>query len=471
MSDPRFIGVIDIGKTNVKFAIVDLAERSEIAERRTRTPVKRDGPYPHFDVDAIWAFLREAIAGLIHGGHVIEALSVTTHGASAALVDEDGQLTFPVLDYEFSGPDEVDEAYGRARPAFEESFTPALPDGLNLGKQLYWQARLDSAAFARTRWILTYPQYWSYRLTGVPSCEITSIGCHTDLWNFRESRFSSLVESEGWAGKFPPMRPAATELGPVRQELVGPLNLPAGVPVHVGIHDSNASLLPHILTRTPPFAVVSTGTWVVVCSPGGDLNHLEPVRDSFSNIDALGRSVPSARFMGGREYSQLTSDAVEHPSQQVVDRILDEGLFLLPSLVKGCGPFPDAEHKWTFNRTTAPADLVYAVVSFYLAQMTGECLELTGAHGAIIVEGPFAENQLYLEMLQAATRRKVLAQTDSATGTSIGAALLATADVARIERPGAREVQARDEARMAVYARQWREMVNAAEMPVQSKPA
>jgi sugar (pentulose or hexulose) kinase len=42
----------------------------------------------------------------------------------------------------------------------------------------------------------------------------------------------------------------------------------------------------------------------------------------------------------------------------------------------------------------------------------------------VLVEGPFARNTLYLEMLVAATGRSVIASEGSATGTSIGAALL-----------------------------------------------
>ena len=55
--------------------------------------------------------------------------------------------------------------------------------------------------------------------------------------------------------------------------------------------------------------------------------------------------------------------------------------------------------------------------------MTDTCLTLTGANGPTIVEGPFAANRHYLEMLHAATGRTVC-HSPSATGTSIGAALL-----------------------------------------------
>ncbi len=51
--------------------------------------------------------------------------------------------------------------------------------------------------FARVSTILTYPQYWAFRLTGVAANEVTSLGCHTDLWNPTAGAYSSLVDTLG----------------------------------------------------------------------------------------------------------------------------------------------------------------------------------------------------------------------------------------------------------------------------------
>ena len=48
-----------------------------------------------------------------------------------------------------------------------------------------------------------YPQYWSWRLTGNLSSEISSIGCHTDLWAPSSEKFSSLVVEQSWSKLFP----------------------------------------------------------------------------------------------------------------------------------------------------------------------------------------------------------------------------------------------------------------------------
>ena len=455
----RVAGVIDIGKTNAKFALVDVASRREIAVRRAPNLVKGDGPYPHFDVAGLWAFLADAIAEL-NREHAIDALSVTTHGAAAALLDAEGQLALPVLDYEFTGPDEMAREYDAARPEFAESFTPRLPMGLNLGAQLFWQARRFPEAFAATRAIVPYPQYWSFMLSGVVASEITSLGCHTDLWNFETDLYSSLVIQQQWLDKMPAVRAASDVLGPIRPALAARLGLRKPVPVYCGIHDSNASLLPHLIGRKPPFAVVSTGTWVIVVAPGADLSGLDAARDCLANIDAFGRPVASARFMGGRVFSLLVEGEPPAPDEATVARVLEDEIHLLPSVIEKAGPFPGRPAHWSRPRDTLDRATVFVVVSFYLALMTRECLSLAGAEGEIIVEGPFASNQLFLDMLAAATDRPVFAMRSSLTGTSIGAALLTALDTAAPATAG-EPVQPRAGLAQAMvrYAAKWRAAV------------
>ncbi|WP_332718303.1 FGGY-family carbohydrate kinase [Pelagibacterium mangrovi] len=455
----KHVGVIDIGKTNAKFAVVDTGTMAEMAVRTRPNRVLDGPPYPHFDIEGIWEFLLGAMEEL-NREHRIDALSITTHGATAALVDAAGELVLPVLDYECDGPDAVREEYDALCPPFSVTLTPKLAMGLNLGAQLYWLKRRWPDEFARTRTILTYPQYWAWRLTGVAASELTSLGCHTGLWDFKRGAFSSLVEAMGIGERLPPIRSAFDALGAVCSDVVARTGLAAGTPVHCGIHDSNASLLPHVLERTPPFSVVSTGTWVVVASPGGRIETLDAERDCLANIDALGRTVPSARFMGGREYSTLTGDGTEPSDPETIAAVLEKGLMLLPTVQRGSGPFPGREAQWTGGVEAADAGTRHAVISFYLALMTAECLALTGAEGEIIVEGPFARNRDYLTMLGAATERTVLADGRNATGTSIGAALLAVGAGAK---PGggyeAVAAGPADVGALARYARDWRRLV------------
>lgn len=247
----RHIAVIDIGKTNAKVVVLDAGTGAEIAAVRTTNSVLKSGPYPHYDIESLWRFIIDALKGFA-ATPGFDAISITTHGASVVLLDAGGDLALPVLDYEHIYPQTVQEAYGQVRPAFAETFSPRLSGGLNAGAQIHYQQSAFPADFARVATILTYPQYWAFRLTGVAANEMTSLGCHTDLWNPTTQSYSSLVDTLGIRALMAPVRSAFDALGPVLPALAADISLSSPVPVYCGIHDSNASLLPHLVENEAP---------------------------------------------------------------------------------------------------------------------------------------------------------------------------------------------------------------------------
>jgi len=422
MTAYRRIAVLDIGKTNAKVVVLDAATGAEIAAARMANAVLKDGPYPHYDVEALWVFTLDAFRRFAKEPG-FDAISITTHGASAALLDANGRLAMPVLDYEHEYPQAIRDAYDALRPSFAETRSPRLPMGLNVGAQLHYQKTESPEAFAKVATIVTYPQYWAARLTGIAANEVTSLGCHTDLWNPQAGTYSSLVDTLGIRPLMAPIRPAFDALGPLLPEIAEAIG--TSVPVYCGIHDSNASLLPHLVAREAPFAVASTGTWVINFAVGGDLEHLHPARDTLANVDAYGRAVPSSRFMGGREYEILSAEigsVADEDIRAALPGVIGKKLMLTPNVAPGSGPFPGRERRW-LNAEGASAAERHAAACLYLALMNEACLGLIGAKGPTIVEGPFAANRLYLTLLAALTGRPAIAVPGS-TGTSQGASLL-----------------------------------------------
>lgn len=441
------IAVLDIGKTNVKLALVDALRGEEIHVAAQPNPVRPGPPYPHFDTDAIWAFVRRELAALAGGG--IDAIAVTTHGACAALLQADGALAAPVLDYEHPGPDECRAGYDRIRPDFARTGSPALPMGLNLGAQLFWQFSRDPDLLARTAHVVTWPQYWAWRLTGQLACDLSSLGCHTDLWDPFAGTWSDLPQALGIAAKLAPPRKPGDVLGPLLPALQGELGL-GPVPVICGIHDSNASLVPH-LSQPAPFSVVSTGTWVICMAVGGSGGALDPLRDTLVNVNARGAPVPSARFMGGREYEIIREGRPLAATPADAASVHARALMLMPAVVPGSGPFADRRSFWT-DSTRSDGETEVAL-GYYLALMTATCLGLIGAEGPALIEGPFAGNPWYCAMLASATGRPVQASA-ARTGTALGAAALLCPP-----RPAPLAKPALPEPALAAYAARWRQQL------------
>ncbi len=250
-----------------------------------------------------------------------------------------------------------------------------------------------------------------------------------------------------------PVRRSSDILGPVLPDVAAATGLPAHTPVLCGIHDSNASLYPHILTQKAPFSVVSTGTWVIVMSIGSTVAELDPFRDTLVNVNALGEAVPSARFMGGREFELVQQGYPVRVSPSDVAAVLDADTMLLPAVSPSTGPFQGRKMQWSGIEPPLGSGPRAVTLSYYLALMTDACLRLTGAEGPTLVEGPFAANPDYLAMLAAATERPVL-RSGSSTGTSIGAALLlgASADLAKPDQVPGSEFKDR----LKDYAARWR---------------
>jgi L-fuculokinase len=409
--------VIDIGKTNAKLTLID-ADGNTMAEQRCANTILDDGPYPHHDTERLWAWMLatfRTFAGLAKVGAIVPV----THGATAALVDEHG-LVLPVLDYESKLPEQINETYAKARPQYSETYSPNLPAGLNLGRQLAWQAGWVGTEFERTKFILMYPQYWAWRLSGVAATEVTSLGCHTDLWNAATQDYSSLVANSGWRKLFPPIHAASDVLGPLLPSLVEQTGLPADCRIVCGIHDSNASLLRYLGGDVG--TVLSSGTWLIAASFNTPLGQLDEQADMLANTNAFGQPVACMRFMGGREFAVLAGEQPVACSVDNIQTIIDEGIFALPCFAESGGPFSGETGK-IVGGVPRTAQQSTALATLYCVLMSDYCLTALMATGQVAVEGSLTGNPHFAPLL-AALRQQQVCVSDDASGTTCGGWML-----------------------------------------------
>ena len=225
------IAVLDIGKSNLKLEVFNQS-RESLSQHSVPNSIRPGPPYAHADLERIWDFTVSALTEAARN-FVLSDIVVTTHGATAAVLDGEG-LALPVLDYEATDPEEYSAEYDLLARDFSNTQSPNLPAGLNLARQLFWLSRRFPEHFARATSILTYPQYWAWRLSGIAASEVTSLGCHSDLWEPARGDHSCFIRHMGWKRLFPPMRAAWDLLGTLLPDLAQTTGIPASCRIRCG---------------------------------------------------------------------------------------------------------------------------------------------------------------------------------------------------------------------------------------------
>jgi sugar (pentulose or hexulose) kinase len=404
------LAVLDVGKTNAK--LIAFSRDGKILEQlRHPQQVVTENGLRVLDVDGIFGWLEAALADL-RRRHNLSGLIVSTHACACALLGEDKTLAVPILDYEHEIPAEANAEFARIAPPYAETYSPDLPGGLNAGRAIFFQEWADPTLANRTRHILTYPQYWGWRLSGALASEVSFLGCHTHLWNPLAGRFSSLAVKRGWAEKFPPFVPAGA--------LVGERD---GLGVHNGVHDSNAAFFYYKSLGFSRFTLISSGTWVIIFNPDCPLDRLDPARDMLANVTVDGAPVATIRFMGGREYDVISGQARQEVSEDMLRRAIARGQMALPSFAAG-GPFPLRAGRFVGPAPESAAERA-AIATLYVAMMMATSLDLVSSSGDIILDGGLALNVALCAALAALRPGQSLYRNTNAEGTAMGAAALA----------------------------------------------
>jgi sugar (pentulose or hexulose) kinase len=438
------LAVLDVGKTNAK--LIAFSRDGRIVEQlRHPQQIATENGLRVLDVDGIFHWLEAALAE-IGGRRRLSGLMVSTHGATCALIGEDNALAAPILDYEQDFPAEASAEFARIAPPFSDTYSPDLPGGLNFARTIFFQEWTDPTLVKRARHILTYPQYWCWRLSGALASEISFLGCHSHLWNPLAGRFSSLAVDRGWADKFPPFAPAGA--------LIGDRD---GLAVHNGVHDSNAALFYYRSLGFSDFTLISSGTWMIIFNPDCPLDRLDPTRDMLANATVEGAPVATIRFMGGREYDVISGQARQEVSADMLRRAIARDQMALPSFAAG-GPFPGR-----IGRLVGPAPESAgeraAIATLYIAAMTAKCLDLVNSSRDIILDGGLAHNVALCATLAALRPGQALHRNTNAEGTAMGAAALAFRALGRtsVFPRDVGKVEPWDLPGLAAYYARWRE--------------
>ena len=402
--------VLDIGKTNVKLTFVDSSNNKTIKFFKT----KQKNIYRHgikiLNSNSIFEWAIKKIT-YIERKHNLDKFVCTAHGTSIALISYDDKELLACTDYEYKF-DKLFNSYKKIAPKFNESFSPFLENGLNIGQQIYYLYKRKQKLIKETKYILNYPQYIVWKLTSSFSSEISYVGCHTHLWDFKRNKLSSFVKKIKLEKKFPKIRKAWDTIG---QRKIGESNLK----IINGIHDSNASYLYFKNSDIKNFTLVSTGTWYIIFNQKTPLKNLNPSLDMLANIDVFGKPVPTMRFMGGREYDHLMGVFKISNKTRAIKNFSFHDYLIYPSYASG-GGFSINKINIGFYEGLNKGQIYY-LICLYISFVINFCLNQMKSSNTIILDGPITKNITIMKILSSLRKKQIVLKNKREIGTTLGA--------------------------------------------------
>ena len=174
---------------------------------------------------------------------------------------------------------------------------------LNSGMQIYRLKEEKPELFDQVKYCLHLPQYLSFLLTNEAYSDITSIGCHTNLWNFKKMKYHKWLKNEDISDKIPPLH--------YGKDIIKQKD---GLSIGVGLHDSSSAIIPYTINFTEPFVLLSTGTWSISLNPFNNkqLTFDELQHDCLCYMQYTEKPVKAARLFSGNEHEVQTKRLAAH---------------------------------------------------------------------------------------------------------------------------------------------------------------
>jgi len=401
------IAIFDVGKTNKKLFLFD-EQYKMVFERTAKFNETEDE-----DGDAcenleslrlsVFDSLREVFK---KNEFNIRAINFSTYGASFVYIDEHGNPLTPLYNYLKTFPEALKQqfynAYGGEELFSQQTASPVL-GSLNSGMQLYRIKYERPELFDKIKYALHLPQYMSYLISGNAFSDITSIGCHTNLWNFENNDYHEWVRKEGLFQKLAPI---------MASDKVMPAAFPGNsYGVGVGLHDSSAALIPYLVNFHDPFLLISTGTWCISLNPFNEspLTAEELKQDCLCYLTYKGRPVKASRLFAGYEHeNQVKLIASHFDVNPAFYKTVDYNPELIQAIKKKFGNSEPAELNGPSRfgsrdlNEMADADMAYhcLIADIIDQQQLSSQLVISGTEvKRIFVDGGFSKNPIYMNLL------------------------------------------------------------------------
>ncbi|ANI89654.1 carbohydrate kinase [Arachidicoccus ginsenosidimutans] len=417
------IAIFDVGKTNKKIFLFDEHYRIVYEKSARFLETSDEDGFACENIDSLRLSVFESLNEVLRDARFdIRAINFTTYGASLVYVDENGKPLAPLYNYLKPFPGKLqEEFYSKYGGCEALSLTTASPcsGSLNSGLQLYRIKYEQPELYEKIKYALHLPQFMSSLITGKFYSDITSIGCHTHLWNFEKNDYHDWVRKENLDKKLAPVFPSdevskSCFMG--RDYLVG-----------VGLHDSSAALIPYLINFKEPFILLSTGTWCISLNP---FNHAPLTQDEVSNnclcyLSFKGNPVKASRLFAGYEHEQQMRRIAEHFHTNIsVCRNMIFDVEIVEKL--------KAKHKENISFEQRDLNEFENVEEAYHQLMMDitaqQCISTNhvlqkGITTKIFVDGGFGKNNIYMNLLALSFSEIEVYAASMAQATALGTAM------------------------------------------------
>ncbi len=432
MSAIPVIAIFDVGKTNKKLFLFDESYRI-VYERSARfiETVDEDGDTCE-NLESLRLSVFDSLSEIFRLKEFnIKAVNFSAYGASFVYIGDDGKPLTPLYNYLKAYPEELSnylyDNYGGKEDFSVKTASPIL-GSLNSGLQLFRLKREKPEIFKQLKYALHLPQYLSFLVSGEACSDLTSIGCHTALWDFTTNNYHQWVKQEGIDEKLAPV---------VAANKTFPAIFPGtNYKVGVGLHDSSAALIPYLVNFSEPFILISTGTWCISLNPFNQtpLTAQQLQKDCLCYLQYQGNPVKASRLFSGFEHEQQANRITDHFKEDVIKfRQIDYDPEVVSYLQKN---HPQASKTDTFgaesmfatrnladfkNDTEAYHQLVLDLV--HLQVISTKLVLNDSPVKRIFVDGGFSKNSIYMNLLAMAFPDIEVFAASMAQATAMGAAL------------------------------------------------
>ena len=407
MTKQSVILIFDVGKTNKKILLFDDHYRLIFEDSVRLLETTDEHGFPCEDIDALTDWIRISFERMMMDERFdIRAVNFSAYGASFVYLDQNGVPILPLYNYLKPYPEDLKrkfyDQYGGEAEFSKKTASPVL-GSLNAGMQLYRIKYERPEVFSRIKYALHLPQYLSSILTKRFYSEITSIGCHTNLWDFTTQGYHEWVVNEGLKEKLPPTLKSNV--------CVNTQFTDKTICIGVGLHDSSAALIPYLISFQEPFVLLSTGTWCISLNPfnNSSLTKHELGKDCLCYLSYQGNPVKASRLFAGFEHELQTKRLAEYyniPIEQLTTTEYNKSLARGINGVSSIERLKRRTRVFSKNQSVEVDDSEEAyhqlMIDIVTKQLISAKLVLRGKPvNKIFIDGGFSKNSIYMNLMAA----------------------------------------------------------------------